>query len=83
MPEMIYISEYDNLMTITKKEFSNSDFLDYNWLLIMDIIDEKYNDYLSGERDIEEMSDKEFEKFKEQIIQYLDEVDEEINKPTQ
>ena len=80
LPEMVYLHEYSDLMTITKREFSNSDFLDYNWDLITNVIDTKYEEYLMGERDIEEMTNGEFEQFKRQIEEYLEEIKEAINK---
>ena len=82
LPDMVYLSEYSDLTTITKKEFSNSDFLDYNWGLITEIIDDKFDDYLMGEKAIDEMTNVEFEQFKRQIKEYLEEVTENINKTT-
>ena len=78
---MIYLHECD-LLKITKTEFSNSDFFNYNWGLMMGIIDAQYDIYLLGQRDIEEMSNNEFEEFKQQIKEYLDAVNEEMWKPT-
>lgn len=82
MANIIQLHTVENLMKMTKNDFSNSDFLDYNWGLINDIIDDKFYSYLSGEEDIEEMPEREFEELKKQIIEYLEEVREEMDKIT-